>query len=230
VSLLEVWSLLVSRLSDAFARVTENFLVGLADVLVVLLFVILGWIVGKIFAAVVGRFLERVGLEKSLRKRGIDDALFGFTLTGVIEKFVKLLTYAAFLGIAAEVVNLTFLGDLVYWFVGYAPLLVQGATVLVLALLAVEYISAHLKKSGMPFKRLASAMLKVFVGYTAIVIATPLVLPNADVGILYTAFSLFVAAFALAFGLGMAIALGLGLKDAVAMVARKRISDIEELV
>ena len=224
-----VWDLLVSRLSEAFTSVTENFLVGLADVLVVVLFVILGWIVGKVLAAALKRFLEHIKLEKSLKKRGVNDALFGFTVTGLLEKFVKLITYAAFLGIAADIVNLVFLGAVVYWFVGYVPLLVQGATVLALALLAVEYVSTHVKQSKMPFKNLVSALLKVFVIYTAIVIAMPLILPNADVSILANAFSLFVGALAFALGLGLAIALGLGLKDSIATVARKRSDDFEKL-
>ena len=226
----DVWSLLVSRLSDAFANVAENFLVGLADVLVVLLFLILGWIVGKVFAAILARFLDRIKLEQGLKKRGVHDALFGFTVSSVLEKFVKILTYAAFLGIAAEVVNMVFLGDLVRWFIGYVPLFLQGATVMVLALLAVDYITGYIRKSEMPFKRLAAALLKVFVLYTAIVIALPLVLPNADVNILYTAFSLFMVALAVALGLGFAIAIGLGLKDSVASLARKRMGDLEELI
>ncbi len=197
--------------------------------LVVVLFVILGWIVGKVLAAALKRFLEHIKLEKSLKKRGVNDALFGFTVTGLLEKFVKLITYAAFLGIAADIVNLVFLGSVVYWFVGYVPLLVQGATVLALALLAVEYVSTHVKQSKMPFKNLVSALLKVFVIYTAIVIAMPLILPNADVSILANAFSLFVGALAFALGLGLAIALGLGLKDSIATVARKRSDDFEKL-
>ncbi|MFA4945950.1 MAG: hypothetical protein WC607_00195 [Candidatus Micrarchaeia archaeon] len=227
---MDVWSLLSSRLSDAFARVAENFFVGLADALVVVLFLILGWITGKLLAAALAKFLESVKLEKGLKRRGLEDALFGFTVTGILEKFVKLLSYAAFLGIAADVVNLSFLGVLVYWFVGYVPLFLQGAVIIVLALLGVDYLGNYLKASRMPFKRFLAAAAKFFVLYTAVTMALPLVLPNADVTLLYTAFTLFLGAAAVALGLGFAIAIGFGLKDTVASVARKRMDDFERIV
>ncbi|MFH0834912.1 MAG: hypothetical protein V1881_01060 [Candidatus Micrarchaeota archaeon] len=218
------------RLSDALVTSSENFVFGIADVFVVLLFLLLGWIVGKILAGVAKRFMEKMEIEQSLRKRGIHDELLGFTLTEVITKFVKVMTYAVFLGIAADVVNLRFLGDLVMWFVGYIPLFLQGATIIVLALLGGGYITARVRKSGMPFANGVAFVFEVFVAYTALVISLPLVLPNADVQILNNVLMLAIGAVALALGLGGAIAIGLGTKDTVSEIAKKKRKDIERLI
>ncbi|HIH19774.1 TPA: hypothetical protein HA244_00730 [Candidatus Micrarchaeota archaeon] len=225
-----VFDVIYSRLVFALSDASANFLLGLIDFLIVVLFLIMGWIVSMILVSVFEHFLGRIGLEKELKRRGIHDALFGFTLTDVLCKALKLLTLAAFLGIAAEVTNLTFLGQLVSWFVGYVPLFVQGLAILVLALLAGDYLTDTIKKSSMPFRNLVGWVIEAFIVYTAVVIALPLFLPNADVSILRTAFMLLLGAVGLAFGLGLAIAIGLGMKDTVARVAKKKEDDLEKLV
>ncbi len=225
-----VWDLLVQRLSNALSSVVESFMFGLADVLVVLLFIILGWVVGNVLVDALSAFFKQIRFKQSLKKRGLEDSLFGFSLETVFEKFVKLMTYAAFLGIAADVVNLTFLGDLVYWFVGYVPLFVQGAVIVTIALLASAYVTRHMRESKIPFSNMFATLLQLVVGYVALVMALPLVLPNADVSILSTAFTLFVLALAVAIGFGLAIALGLGLKDTVSDIAKKKKSDFEKII
>ncbi|MFH0973841.1 MAG: hypothetical protein V1817_03595 [Candidatus Micrarchaeota archaeon] len=218
------------RLADAFAKIGENFVSGLADFIVVLLFLAIGWIVAKFLCYFMNKFLESVGLEKWIKKKGMDTALLGFTVTGVLDTFLKLVTIAIFLGIAADVARLGFLLELVTWFVSYVPLLLQGATILVLALLAGDYVTDRIKESKAPFARSLGMAFEVFVIYTALVMALPLILPNADVDILKTAFILIVGGVVFAFSIGAAIAIGLGAKDSVAKLAKKKESDLEKLI
>ncbi len=223
-------NVLASNLSSVISDVAKNFVVGLAAIIVVLFFLVLGWIVGRILVRVLHAFLEGIQLEHKLEKRGIHDALLGFTVTGVLSTFVKLLTYVVFLGIASSVVRLAFLENLVLWAVGYVPVLIQGAVILMLALLAGDYVTDRIKASKVPFAKLFGMALEGFIVYTALVIALPLVLPNADVEILKTTFFLIVGAFAIAIGFGLAIAIGLGTKDTIAAVAKKKQKTLERMV
>ncbi|MEM0475860.1 MAG: hypothetical protein QW343_03635 [Candidatus Norongarragalinales archaeon] len=225
-----VWATLQQRLADAFARVGENFVAGLGDVVVVLIFLAVGWIVAKFLCFFLNKFLLHVGLEKWIKKKGLETALLGFTVTGVLDSFLKLVTIAVFLGIAADITRLLFLRDLVTWFIGYVPLLVQGATIIVLALLAGDYVTDRIKESKIPFGRFLGVVFEIFVIYTALVMALPLILPNADVEILKTAFILIVGGVVFALALGFAIAIGLGAKDSVARLAKKKENDLEKLV
>jgi hypothetical protein len=227
---LMVLDVISQRFSDALAKVTENFVVGLASLIVVLAFLFVAWLVTKLLLKVLHAFLESVHLEQKLKEKGVDDALLGFSVTKVLSLFVKLLTYAVFLGMAADVVNLGFLKQLINWFVGYVPLVVQGATILVLAMLGGDYITDKVKGSKLPFSKLIGVLLEVFIVYSALVIALPLLLPNAEVDILRSTFLLVVGAFAVAFGAGLAIAIGLGMKDTVASIAKNRQRTIEKLV
>ena len=225
-----VWELVSQQFALGLAQVTENFVIGIASLIVVLAALVVGWLVGKILVRVLHAFLESIKLEHELKKRGVHDALMGFSVTTVLEKFVKLVTYAVFLGLVADIVHLGFLSQLVMWFIGYVPLLVQGATIIVIALLAADYVTDRIKASKVPFARTVGLALEVFVIYTAIVMALPLLLPNADVEILKTTFLLIVGSLSIALGLGMAIALGLGLKDTVADVAKRRKGEFEKII
>jgi hypothetical protein len=222
-----------SRLSDAVSAVLGNFVNGFADLLVVLIFLGLGLFVAKILVRILEHFLDQVQLEKSLKKRKIDDALLGFTMTDVLGKFVKIITVTVFLGIAAEVVQLTFLSQLIYWFLGYVPSFLQGAVVLVLALLFADYVGDKIRDSSMPFARLVGTSFEILVVYVALIMALPAIFPNVSVGILENILNLVLGlglgAIAVAIGVGMAIAIGLGMKDTVAHVAKRKEKDLDRL-
>src|SRR3989338_9930833 len=222
--------IIYSRLAVALAGAAENFLVGLIDLLILVVFLGIGWIVASFLISVLEHFLNQIQLERELKRRNVHDAFFCFTLTDILSKILKLLTLAVFLGIAAEVTSLVFLGELVRWFVGYVPMFVQGVAILVIALLAGDYLTDMVKRSSIPFRNLVGWVVEAFIVYTAVVIALPLFLPNADASLLHTAFLLLLGSLSLAFGLGLAIAIGLGMKDNVARVAKKKEDDLEKLV
>lgn len=226
-----VFATIADRLSIAAADAVQGFVQGLAALLVVIIALIIGWLVAKILVAVQKRLFYEFKVEHALKKHGLEDALAGFSLTSVVAIIIEITTLAVFLGIAAEVINLSFLTQIVLWFVGYVPLLIEGIVIIILAFFAIDYVTDKIKaQKQIPFANLFSAMAQAFFIYTGIVIALPLILPGADVEILRTAFLILVGAIGLALGLGLAIALGLGLKDTVADVARKRSKDIERIV
>lgn len=222
--------LLSERLAEAVSLVAKDFVVGLASIIVVLFFLVLGWLVGKILVRILHAFLEGIQLEEKLEKKGVHDALLGFTATGILSTFVKLATYAVFLGIAASVVKLGFLELLVLRFIDYVPLLIQGVTVLALFMLGADYVTDRIKASKVPFSKILGIAVEVLIVYTGVVIALPLVLPGADVEILKTTFSLILGGLVLAVGLGLAIAIGLGTKDTIASVAKKKEKTLERLI
>lgn len=224
-----VLELVSQRFSEALGKITLNFVEGLASLVVILAFLFVAWLVTKLLMKVLHAFLESVHLEEKLKQKGVDDALLGFSVTKILGLFVKLLTYAVFLGMAADVVNLKYLSQLINFFVGYVPALIQGATILVIAMLGADYVTDKIKASKIPFSKTVGVLLEVFIVYSALVIALPLVLPSADVEILRSTFLLVVGAFAIAFGAGMAIAIGLGMKDTVADVAKHRRKEIEKV-
>ena len=194
------------------------------------IFLGIGYIVSRFLASLVKRGLAETRLERKLAQKGLDDALMGFTLTDILVTMTKIATFAVFLGVAADVTNLGFLNTIILWFLGYLPGLIEGVVILVIAMLGADYVTDRIRKTrDIPFPNTMAVMGKVFVGYTALVIAMPLILPGADVEILRTFFTLLVGAFALAIGLGGAIAIGFGMKDTVGTVAKDHKHEIKKL-
>ncbi len=219
------------RLAEALGIAGANLILGLAQLVVVALFIILGYVVAAMIIGIVNRGIAHSKVEDWLEKRGMHDAMMGFSFKGIVGSIIKLITVSVFLGIAANVTNLGFLEGLVLWFVSYVPSLVQGIVIIAIAFFGAEYVVEKIKhEKGVPFARGLSTAIKVFVGYTALVIALPLVLPGADVEILKLAFLLLLGSASLALGLGFAIAIGLGFKDAVAGVAKTKEKDLEKLL
>ena len=223
------WETIQAKLVEALLKAWNNFVNIFADLIILIGFLIIGYLIGRFLSYLAKNFLKRVKFEEWLEERGIADALPGFTLTSVFDKIIKLVTIAVFLGIAADVTQLVFVRDLVVWFISYVPLLLQGIAILILALVGGDYVTDRIKASHIPFARFIGIVFEVLVVYTALVISLPLILPNADVEILKNAFTLIITGVVFAFSLGFAIAFGLGAKDVVRDVAKKKEKDLEKL-
>ncbi|OIO20711.1 hypothetical protein COV61_02935 [Candidatus Micrarchaeota archaeon CG11_big_fil_rev_8_21_14_0_20_47_5] len=211
-----------NQLANAGPQFAVNLVDGLVTTLVVLIILSIGYIVTKLLVFALNTALEKIKFEKFLRSHGVHDALLGFTATSLLTLLLGLAVMVSFLGVAAEVVNINVLTTISIWMLSYLPSLVEGVAIIAIALMAADYICDNLGKAEhVPFINALTIAIKVFIAYNALVIALPLVLPNASVALLETTFQLVIGALALGLGLGMAIAIGLGFKDTIADIAKK---------
>jgi hypothetical protein len=225
--MVDIYSNIAFRLGNAL----ENFTYALGALLVVIVALAIGWLVGRAISWVVKRLMHEAKVEQKLKKVGLDDAIGGINLTTIFSVIIELATIAVFLGIAAESIDLSFFSGLVTWFVGYIPSLVQGIIIIVIALYAIDYVTDKIKAAkALPFAKLITAFVQIFVVYTAVVMATPLILPGADVQILSFTFYVLIGAVGLAIGLGFAIAIGFGAKDTVAKIAERKREEMDRVV
>lgn len=216
------------ELAKTFAGMAVQFIDGLWAALIIVLYLVLGWFVAWVINRLLASAFHAFKFEEKLKAKGLHDALFGIKFTGMVHSIIKIYIVALFLGAAAARVQLGLVTDAIIWFAGYMPSLVRGLIVLVAALFAADYVKEKMK--GARFANTIALLIKIFVGYTALVIALPFLLPGADTEILKTAFTLVVSSVAVAVGLGVGIALGWGLKDTVSDVAKKKKKLIEDLI
>lgn len=226
-----MFEVLTMKVKEAAADVASNVVAGVGDVIILAIILLIGYIVAKILAKIIVHILDKYKMEAKLRKKGVENAFAGFTLTEIISSFTKILVITVFLGIAADVLRLNFIKDLVVWVLSYVPSLVQGAIILIGAFLGGAYVADKIKAAKhVPFAKFLGIAFHAFVAYTAIVIALPLILPGADTAVLKLAFGAFVLAFAIAIGLGLGLAIGLGAKDTVASIAKTKKHDLEKII
>ncbi len=216
------YDLMVGQLQTAASGFVGNLLEGVIAFGILVVILLIGLFVSNLLGWVLRRFLAELKVEKFLESHGVHDAFVGFTFTNISVSVLKLYVVVAFLGIAASIVRVDLLTSLASQALGYLPSLVQGLIILMIGLLAGDYITDRMKTSKkIPFANSLAILVELFIAYNALVIAMPLLLPAADPTLLIWSFLLILGAFALALGLGSALAIGFGLKDTVSEVAKK---------
>ncbi|MBN1160191.1 MAG: hypothetical protein JXA43_03100 [Candidatus Diapherotrites archaeon] len=211
-----------AKLSAFFADTATGILGAFLALIVVLLFFAIGYIVAWIITTIVRKAMDEFEIEEKIAKQGITPTLGKYTLTTIINFFLTLYIIFLFLGQATEIVSLGYFSTVILWVLAYLPGLAQGILIVVAALLFARYIGDMIiGKKELAMAESVAFVIKVFVGYMALVIALPMFLPGVDISILQQAFVLFVAAVSVALGVGVAIALGWGLKDPIAISAKK---------
>ncbi len=213
---------LMDQLQASSVGFLGNLLNGVFAFCILVAVMLVGIWVANLLGQVLKEFFRRVRLEKFLESHGVHDAFLGFTLSGIAIIMLKLYVVVAFLGIAADMIQMPMLFMLAAQAIGYLPSLAQGLVILLAALMAADYLTDRIKESKkLPFANGIGILVTLFIAYNALVIALPMLLPAADPSLLVWSFLVLLSAFAIALGFGAAIAIGLGMKDTVAEIAKK---------
>jgi hypothetical protein len=216
------YEVMIGQLQTGATGFLGNLLGGVVAFAILVAIVMIGWYVAGLLGMVLRRFFAELKIEQFLQSHGVHDAFVGFTFTNIAVAMLKLYVVIFFLGIAASIVKVDMLTYFATQAMGYLPSLVQGLIILLVGLVAGDYITDRIKKhKTMPFANSVSILVELFIAYNALVIAMPMLLPAADPSLLVWSFLVVLGALAFALGLGAAIAIGLGMKDVVAEVAKK---------
>ncbi|MFA5929964.1 MAG: hypothetical protein WC861_03720 [Candidatus Micrarchaeia archaeon] len=222
---------LLNQLQASSANFIGNLLSGVFAFCILAAVMLIGIWVANLLGKVLNEFFRRVKLESFLEGHGVHDAFLGFTLSGVAIIMLKLYVVVAFLGIAADLVQMPMLFMIAAQAINYLPSLAQGLVILLAALMAADYLTDRIKESKkLPFANSIGLLVTLFIAYNALVIAMPLLLPSADPSLLVWSFLVLLSAFAIALGFGAAIAIGLGMKDTVAEIAKKNKDKFSKLL
>ena len=222
------WNIIMQRMSEATAAMAVGLMQAVWAAFIIVAYYILGWCIAFVLIGLLKSAFASIKLEQKIKELGIQNALLGIKLTDLVYGLLKFYIIVVFLGAAAARVELGIVTEKLIDLANYVPNLMQGLIIIVAALFAADYVAGRIK--GVQFARTLGMLIKVFVGYTALVIAMPSILPQADTSILKTAFTLVVSSVAIAVGLGLGIALGWGLKDTVSEVAKKKRKMLENLL
>jgi len=198
----------------------------MVNVLLVIVILIIGWLISKVFKAVVSRALKtikidtlssRIELDKMLSKGGITYSLSD--LVGIICYWLGLLV--TFM-VAINAIGLTIAAELLNKVVLYIPNVIAGIFILIIGMFAATALKNIVKtaanNAGLSQGKLLGQVVEVVVMIFTVFVG----LEQLNIGIRVT--ELTIAIILGSFGLGLALAFGLGCKD----VAGRFVSELVE--
>jgi len=178
---------------------------------------LLGLVVVKILAAIIGKALKLSKLDVASEKSGLANMLrigeVKLSLSGIIETLIYWILVLIVVVTAAQALKFTAAADLITRLIAYIPNIIAAILILAvgsfLASILSSIVLAATKNAGMKKANMLSQLVKVVLIIFAIAMALEQL--NIASGVVTQVVSIIL----LSVGLGFAIAFGLGCKDTV---------------
>lgn len=213
---------------SATAGMIIQFLPALIGAIIIL---IIGWIVGRVGGGVMAKILRRANVDETVGKTdfGMTIEKSGMTVTGLFSSLIKWFIYLIFIMAAVNVLNIPIFANFLNAVVLYIPNLIAGVLVLVVGLIAVNYlmkwIGSMLKGQDVPFTNWIVVGLQALLSLVVIVIA--LDQWRIETTIIYTFLVPLAWGISAGIAVAMGISIGVGAKDVVAEYLRKMVESGE---
>lgn len=214
---------IIEGINAGFYDAFESIVAALPGIIAAIIILIIGYIIGRIVGGGVKRLLEKAKADKKIAKntmikRMLDSVDMTFSkLMGVL---VSLFFYVVFILAAVDVLQIQILSTFVNAVLLYLPHLIAGILVLIIGLIAVEWIVSFIQNTMNQYKVALANIITVFFRavLTLVVIVITLDQWKIDTSIIYT----FIQPLAWGVAAAIAVSFGWGLKDVVGDWAKKQ--------
>jgi hypothetical protein len=184
-----------------------------------------GWLTGRLLGTLVLRVFRRAKIENAFVKTAFGKALerSGLKPSLFFDMVVRWFVYLGSFLIAVDILGIEALKPFANTFVHYIPLAIGGAIILVLGLIAADFLAdLALAASGGTRREYASIFiigLRFFMYFVVAIVSLSIM--KIDVSILYVFANALAWGIAGGIGVGLGVALGWGFKDTIAKNAEK---------
>jgi len=214
---------IIEGINAGFYDAFESIVAALPGIIAAIIILIIGYIIGRIVGGGVKRVLEKAKADKKIAKntmikRMLDSVDMTFSkLMGVL---VSLFFYVVFILAAVDVLQIQILSTFVNAVLLYLPHLIAGILVLIIGLIAVEWIVSFIQNTMNQYKVALANIITIFFRavLTLVVIVITLDQWKIDTSIIYT----FIQPLAWGVAAAIAVSFGWGLKDVVGDWAKKQ--------
>jgi len=202
-----VWAGILSAGSEIGTQLVSI----LPGVIAAIIILVVGWLVAVIIGKIVKKGLEKIKLDMALKERGLEKALGKASLTNLLATLSKWYVFVIFLNQAAQLIALTALQAFLQEVLFYLPALFGAALVVIVGLLAGEYLKNSIKEMQVPYYDFFGSFTKFIVFYVSLVIG--LQTAGFDATILINAFNIGLMGLVLTVAIAVGIGFGLAIKD-----------------
>ena len=197
---------------NSFNEIGNSIMKALPNILGALIILIVGWLITKLVVFVLKRVLGFIKVDK-LTNTINEKNIFGktdlkFNISKVVVGFVKWIMYLVFLIVAADIMNWTIVSEEIGNLLRYLPKLFSAIALFMVGMYIANFVKSAIKGLFDSFDLNGSKIISTLVFYIIAIIITITALNQAGIDTkiitnnLTIILGAFLAAIALAFGLG----------------------------
>src|SRR6056297_1279170 len=214
---------IIEGINAGFYDAFESIVAALPGIIAAIIILIIGYIIGRIIGGGVRRLLEKAKTDKKIAKNTMIKRMLNsvdMTFSKLMGVLVSLFFYVVFILAAVDVLQIQILSTFVKAVLLYLPNLIAGILVLIVGLIAVEWIVSFIQNTMNQYKVSLANIITIFFRavLTLVVIVITLDQWKIDTSIIYT----FIQPLAWGVAAAIAVAFGWGLKDIVGDWAKKQ--------
>ncbi len=188
-----------------------SFISVLPGIIAAILILILGYCVAYLIGHVIRVGLNKIGVGKHVQRAMLTKAIGHTDVPAVVGEIVKWFVFIIFLQVAADVLNLGGLSNILTTFVLWLPNVIVAIIIFLAGLALAHYVELKMREhSKMKGVNVASAIIKIVILFLVVVIGLKQI--GIDVGILESSFLMILGAIAIGIAIALGVGLGLGMR------------------
>lgn len=224
-----VFESIAEAISSGLNNAVQSIILFLPNIIAAIIILVLGYIIGKLVGGGITKLLERARLgEKLSKSKAIDRMLsiLNITFERLIGMLVSIFFYVIFILIAIDILRIQMLSNFVNEVLLYLPNLIAGILVLIIGLIAVEWIVSFIKNTIKEYKIAGANIISLVIRAILMMVIIVITLDQwkINTSIIYT----FLQPLAWGVAAAIAVAFGWGFKDVVGDWGKKAVTELKE--
>jgi hypothetical protein len=214
---------IAESITNALGNAIETMILAVPRVIGAIIILIIGYIIGKLLGGLIQKILEKAKVNERVIKNTLIGKLLNtinMTFARLIGVLVSIFFYVVFILAAIEILDIELLSSFVNQVLLYLPNLIAGILILVIGLIAVEWITKFIKNTTKEYKVMSADLITMFLRAVLVLVVIVITLDQwmIDTSIIYT----FIQPLAWGVAAAIAVSFGWGFKDVVANWSKKK--------
>ena len=223
------WNI-VEAITDALGSVWNATVSILPNIIGAIIVLIIGYIIGRFICGLVRKILEKTTLDNRLIKNTIVERVLkaaNMSFEKMMGKLVSVFFYLIFILAAVDILGIEMLGSFVNQVILYLPNLIAGIIILVVGLIAVEWLTKFIRSTIKEYKVISANLITMFLRVILIFFILMMALDQwkIDTSIIYT----IIQPLAWGIAAAIAVAFGWGFKDVVSDWSKSKADEWKKL-
>ena len=223
------WNI-VEAITDALGSVWNATVSILPIIIGAIIVLIIGYIIGRLIGGLVRKILEKTTLDNKLIKNTIVERVLkaaNMSFEKMMGKLVSVFFYLIFILAAVDILGIEMLSNFVNQVLLYLPNLIAGIIILVVGLIAVEWLTKFIRSTIKEYKVISANLITMVLRVILIFFIFMMALDQwkIDTSIIYT----IIQPLAWGIAAAIAVAFGWGFKDVISDWSKSKADEWKKL-